>query len=87
MATQVLRPVPKIEQAAALMLTVFAENPHARMTRREIESLVNVSEFSLSTRRGALNYLGTQGHICQESKYWLNGGGGQPTTYWAAADR
>ena len=86
MATVMLKRPTKIEQAAALMLTVFEANPGIVMTRREVESLVNLDEFSLSTRQGALNYLGTQGHIRQESKYWLTGGGGKPTTYWMPSE-
>ena len=39
--TTLVRP-SKIEQAAALMLTVFKANPGVVMTRREVESLVNV---------------------------------------------
>lgn len=72
-----LSPVPKIEQVAALMLTVFKENPNTVMTRLEIESLVNVSEFSVSTRWRALNHLSCEGHIRQESQ-WPSSG---PTTY------
>ena len=85
MTTITLARPPKIEQVAALMLTVFKANPGVVMTRREIESMLDLSldEFSEgSTRRGALNYLCTQGHICCESPYWLTGGGGKPTTYW-----
>lgn len=85
MATQVLSPVPKIEQAAALMLTVFKANPGTVMTRREVESLVNVSEFSESTRQRALWSLCGKGRpLCYDT-----GGewGGRPTTYWTAADQ
>jgi len=82
MATAILRRPHKIEQCAALMLTALKANQGVRMTRMDIESLVNVSDFSQSTRHGALNYLASQGHIKQESQYWLTGGGGKPTTYW-----
>jgi hypothetical protein len=56
----------KIEQVAALMLTVFKANPNAVMTRREIESVLDLSLDGFSegsTRRRALNYLASQGHI------------------------
>ena len=79
MNTTVLTRPSKIEQAAALMLTVFKENPNAVMTRREVESLVNVSEFSNSTRQRAL------WHLCSEKHIRYNTGdswGGRPTTYW-----
>lgn len=65
--TKQLNRPSKIEQAAALMLTVLKANPNAALTRREIESLVNVSEFSVSTQRGALNWLCSQGHIRWET--------------------
>jgi hypothetical protein len=84
-----VRPL-KIEQVAALMLTVFQANPNTVMTRREIESMLDLNLDGLSagsTRRGALNYLCTQGHICCESPYWHLGGGGQPVTYWLSTEK
>jgi hypothetical protein len=82
-ATQALRPVPKIEQAAALILTAFRANPTTVMTRRDVESMVNLSEFSVSTRWRALNHLTSQGLI-REQSHWPNGG---VTVYWAAAEQ
>jgi len=82
---QLKRPL-KIEQVAALMLTVFEANPGIVMTRLDIESLVNLDEFSLSTRHGALNYLASQGHIHKESPWLLLGGGGKPATYWLPSE-
>ena len=80
MSTATLVRPQRVEQAAALMLTAFKENPNVVMTRREVESLVNVSEFSKSTRQRALNVLVSEGHICTKSNwpdvypiatYWL----------------
>jgi hypothetical protein len=51
------------------------------MTREDIESLVNVSEFSVSTRWRALNCLANRHLIHQDSRdEW--GGPHPPTTYW-----
>jgi hypothetical protein len=63
MATGTLNRVQKIEQVAALMLLVFKANPKAVMTRRDIESMLDLDGFSVSTRHGALNWLASQGHI------------------------
>ena len=74
-----VRPL-KIEQVAALMLTVFKANPNTVMTRREVESMLDLSldGFSAgSTRRGALNYLANQGHIRVKGDGW-----GGPEHYW-----
>ncbi|HWI66762.1 MAG TPA: hypothetical protein VNS88_00020 [Nitrospiraceae bacterium] len=80
MNTTVLTRPSKIEQAAALMLTVFKENPNAVMTRREVESLVNVSEFSNSTRQRAL------WHLCSEKHIRYEWNGGAAARYWMPAE-
>jgi hypothetical protein len=72
-----LNTVPKLDQVAALMLLVFKENPNAVMTRRDVESVLNLDGFSVSTRQRALNHLAYQGHIREESDW----PGGRPTTY------
>ena len=72
----------KIEQAAALMLTVFEANPGVVITRREIEGCLPVKGFSASTRQRALNYLVSERGIRHETDPdgWM--GGGKPTIYW-----
>jgi len=82
MATVVLESPSKLDQAAALMLTVFKENPDTRVTRREIESVLNLGEFSVSTRWRALNHLASQGLIREETR-WPNGGA---STYWMPSE-
>ena len=80
MTTDTLVRPQRIEQAAALMLTVFKANPSVVMTRREVESLVDVSEFSESTRQRALNYLSGRGRPLGYDTG--DSYGGRPTTYW-----
>jgi hypothetical protein len=81
MTTATLVRPSKQEQVAALMLLVFQANPNTVMTREDIESLVNVSEFSVSTRWRALNCLANRHLIHQDSRdEW--GGPHPPTTYW-----
>ena len=65
------------------MLAVFMANPGAVLTRREVESLVDVDEFSPSTRQRALNHLTWGKHIRSDSDSWA---GGPPTTYWLAKE-
>jgi hypothetical protein len=79
MATTTLKRPERQYQCAALMLTVFEANPGVVMTRREIEALVNVSEFSESTRYRSLFVLMNTGHdIRMDSGEWE----GRPSTYW-----
>lgn len=75
-----LRRPPKIEQVAALMLTVFEANPGVRMARCEVESALTLTfgECSDSTRQRALNYLAYEGHIDYES-HWPSP---RATIYW-----
>ena len=77
--TTLVRP-SRLEQAAALMLTVFQANPNIVMTRREVESLVDVSEFSDSTRQRALWHLCGRGRPLGYDTG--DSYGGRPTTYW-----
>jgi hypothetical protein len=70
---KVLSPVPKLDQVAALMLLVFKENPNTVMTREDVESMLTLDGFSVSTRWRALNHLASEGHIREESQ-WPNSG-------------
>jgi len=77
--TQLVRP-DKVEQVAALMLTVFEANPGVRMARCEIESALTLTfgECSDSTRQRALNMLCFKGRIKFES-HWPSP---RATLYW-----
>ena len=72
--TQLVRP-NKMDQVAAMMLLVFKLNPNTRMSRRDIESVLTLGEFSESTRQRALNVLCIEKHIRME-------GEGQSLVYW-----
>ncbi len=75
-----LKPVQKEDQVAALMLLVFEANPNTVMTRRDVESMLDLDGFSLSTRWRALNVLCTRKHIRYKNAWPEKGTG--PTTYW-----
>jgi hypothetical protein len=79
---ELVRPARR-EQCAALMLTVFTANPGVVLTRREVESLVDVSQFSESTRQRALWTLSGKGCPLDYDSGWWEG---RPTTYWMPAD-
>lgn len=68
----------KVDQVAALMRLVFEANPNRRMTRREIESALDLEEFSVSTRRRALNLLFFY-RVIQSESGWPEA---KPSTYW-----
>lgn len=67
----------KVDQAAALIRTVFEANPGVRMTRRDIEETVDLSAFSLSTIQRALWHVGGVEHT---STYPPEGP--EPNIYW-----
>lgn len=86
MVTATLVRPQKSDQCAALMLTAFKVNPDVVMTLREIESLVDVSQFSPSTRQRALWGLCHEKHIRYEQHH-RDDGWFTTTSYWMPMEK